>query len=731
DVSPEFAQFEQSGFGGQFLEMYQRQWSAALSQYQFGSLSEEGVVTTWLLGHEADEMGISISDEAVRNYLRAAASDKLRGQDLTRIRKEHGVSESQLFDMLRFELKARHVQILSEPRLLPTPEDFWDLFRRFNVRQELALTAVPVERFVETDKSPSRADLVEFFERYKNVYPSGSEPGFLQPRRVQLAYLEADFESLRNRMFPEPITEDEVRTYYETHRDEYRNPAYTAEPSGTPESEPAVAPPFPSPGPETPAPATGADNAASPETPATPAAPTAPAAPADAPRESPPDAGPAVGGDTDQGQAGLAPPAALVDVALIAQDDPAAPEPGQPADPAPATPPDRPQPADAQEAAPAPGDQPVAVAPTARQLPLPPPLPEDPVTEYLSFGEVRDRILSRLEQERDEQVRQEIERLMRQAERRMNELARAHNSPAGHPDKLSAGQVSERLQEFAGQHDLRYVETALLSYEELGNQSLGQMTDVNAAPFDETPPLVAQIFDSGPDYLYQRIQFRDLATGNQIITWKIQDVESHEPQYTDPGIEEQVLGAWRLAEALPQARERAEALAKLVREHPEQDMEQALAGQTITGAAGGLELTVRTTRPFTWLRQSTAPDPSRLSPATRVELSSVDGVDKPGEAFMATVFNELNDGDVGVATNSDKSVYYVVTVANRSSSSETGRKALFDDLLRAPLFDNQSPYPQILAARQQALGQAWFQRLLQKYEVQWNRPLDERMQSAL
>jgi hypothetical protein len=156
-------------------------------------------------------------------------------------------------------------------------------------------------------------------------------------------------------------------------------------------------------------------------------------------------------------------------------------------------------------------------------------------------------------------------------------------------------------------------------------------------------------------------------------------------------------------------------------------MQQALAGQTITGVEDGLELTVRNTRPFTWLRQSTAPEPGQLG-GTRFEgLSEIDGVENAGTEFMDTVFNELDEGDVGVVPNSDKSVYYVVKVSNRSSSSETGRKILYDELLRAPFFEGRSPYPELLGIQQQQMGMAWVQRLAEKYDVQWNRPPDENL----
>ena len=62
-------------------------------------------------------------------------------------------------------------------------------------------------------------------------------------------------------------------------------------------------------------------------------------------------------------------------------------------------------------------------------------------------------------------------------------------------------------------------------------------------------------------------------------------------------------------------------------------------------------------------------------------------VKNPGRKFMQVVFDELGEGDVGVALNDDASVYYVVKV---TSPRPADREAFKD----APLFSD-SPYAQL------------------------------------
>ncbi|MEZ6071212.1 MAG: SurA N-terminal domain-containing protein [Pirellulales bacterium] len=72
-----------------------------------GSSSEEDVVTTMLLARRAEEMGVVVSNDAVRGFLREITRDQVNSADMRALIGQLGISQGQLFDALRNELAAR------------------------------------------------------------------------------------------------------------------------------------------------------------------------------------------------------------------------------------------------------------------------------------------------------------------------------------------------------------------------------------------------------------------------------------------------------------------------------------------------------------------------------------------------------------------------------------------------------------------------------------------------
>src|SRR5690606_3568527 len=133
-----------------------------------------------------------------------------------------------------------------------------------------------------------------------------------------------------------------------------------------------------------------------------------------------------------------------------------------------------------------------------------------------------------------------------------------------------------------------------------------------------------------------------------------------------------------------------EELAEQVRK-AEQPMPEVLGEKTVTAAENGMQLTTRATESFSWLRTSSAPSSNPFS-MPQPELSTISAVEKAGNDFMKTIFDELDNGEVGVAPNADRSVYYVVQVKNRVPSTPGGEEALRQDFLQSDLFFFFSPY---------------------------------------
>ena len=273
-----------------------RPGSARPQLFQYLGDDKNDAIISELLNREADELGIEITDDAVMNHLKeVAGKDKDGEENLTRqlfddaIRDTSGaqgrVTEEQIFDALRHELRARQAAnlLLGGSRL--TPADVWDLHRKLSVRQTAQVVGIPVNDFVKKDSQPSDSDAQELFEKYKNNYPNTTpppqkleegRPGFYLPRRMRIAYVEPNYEEFEKQIGE--ITEEEILKRYE---EQYKKEMPVPTGDGMSLDMP-VLPSVPQSAPAGDKPAAPADG----ETPATPPAPPASEPSADKPAES-------------------------------------------------------------------------------------------------------------------------------------------------------------------------------------------------------------------------------------------------------------------------------------------------------------------------------------------------------------------------------------------------------------------------------------------------------------
>lgn len=166
-------------------------------QFSYGGSPEQDVVFAFLLRQEAKRMGIRVSDESIGRYINRATSEKLSREKFNEIRKRQNVSQRELYDMLRAELLARAALRQSQPMPQTTPGEYWQMYRKMKVTQQLEAVAIPVADF-ETDLSqPTKSDIKRFFEEHKERFANQEgtgKPGFRQPRRIQVGFFEPDYE---------------------------------------------------------------------------------------------------------------------------------------------------------------------------------------------------------------------------------------------------------------------------------------------------------------------------------------------------------------------------------------------------------------------------------------------------------------------------------------------------------------------------------------------------------
>ena len=204
--------------------------------FGYGRDLEQDVALAHLYGYEADDLDIRVPDEAITNYIHQATQNKLSAQDFREIRNEMRLSEAGLYDILREQLRARRAVELLSPRTMATPEEYWQLYRKLHVRESLDVAAVPVDQFEAQTPEPTETDLVALFEQFKNAFPDprvvDTTPKFGQPRKVRVAYVEADYDTFAQNV-PE-VTDAEIEAFYRTNP----LPEPHAESSGEEESNP-------------------------------------------------------------------------------------------------------------------------------------------------------------------------------------------------------------------------------------------------------------------------------------------------------------------------------------------------------------------------------------------------------------------------------------------------------------------------------------------------------------
>ena len=192
------------------------------------------------------------------------------------------------------------------------------------------------------------------------------------------------------------------------------------------------------------------------------------------------------------------------------------------------------------------------------------------------------------------------------------------------------------------------------------------------------------------------------------------------PKLADDGIQAQVLEAWKTIESRPLAKKRAEELKARVAAAiaDGKTMSDALAKETISGEQEGVIIAVRNAPRFSWMRRSSAATNSFM-PQPPV-MSQVIGVDGAGRDFMKYVFEDLNDGDVGVVSNADFSSYYIVQAINRTPSSEENLTILREQFMQGSYFNFMSPIAPLVRSEHLLENSKWTKRLEEKYDFDWN-----------
>ena len=697
-----------------------------LQSLTFGDNSTRDVVISFLLGAEADKLGIQVSNESVNEYLNGVSEKNVSGREFQKFCNDHKTDQSRLFKAIRYELRARIALSAIQPRLSYSPDQYWQDFEKFHIRHSIETVAVPTDAFVKLVEAPAEGDLIKFFDQYKSSYPSGEFAGFRIPPRKRVAYITTSFEAVEKEVGT--VSEADLKGLYETRKELFYKQIDLLPDQGESgskpqdkDSKPATESKPAAPEPKVDEPksdAPKADPSTSDKKPeAEKAKPADPVKPAETPEkkdEKKPEDKPA-GSDCDD-QAEATQPAKsdakATDAPPIAEDKAA----------------DKKDPA-------------AAKAPVDRKDKLPESKsePESAVKDtpkYKTFEEVRDDLRDVLLRDRTQAlikkkfaaahaaILSEQQAVRDEFAQKVDDAAAKGTAPV---DKAEVPQkILAHAKTYAKQHGLTYTETELVTYQELiesKEHQLGTARD----PFDpdnvRTEPQSApdRIFGGGSALFIPEIA-ESADTKSRFVFWSIEEVDETVPKFEDAGIRERVEAAYRIDKARPMAQKRAAELVKLATEGiaAKKSFAESLGeAVTATGEKDSIELSVISTPPFAWLVQANQGLQANFFSQREFGFGTIPGVDKVHNDFMQSVAG-MAVGELKLIANADKSAYHVVHLKSRSPSEpdDLGYKAIRQQYLSDSQFGFfMSPVSEISRQKLTMVYGSWLGKFMEKYSV--------------
>ena len=204
-------------------DMVKRMKAQGLAR-MLGDTSEEATVDHWLFVRHAQELGMTIDDRTINEFINSVTNNRVTTEQFAGLFKRLQMSEEELFDTLHDELLVQNLRVMFDlSARATTPAQRWDYYQRLNRRVSVEVAPVAVAPLAAEIADPSEEELKAFFEKHKNDYahPESPEPGFRVPRKVAIEYLKADYETFAD---PDAVTDEEIEAYYKENRDRlYQN----------------------------------------------------------------------------------------------------------------------------------------------------------------------------------------------------------------------------------------------------------------------------------------------------------------------------------------------------------------------------------------------------------------------------------------------------------------------------------------------------------------------------
>jgi len=624
----------------------------------FGPATDEAVVNSWLLARYAEFQGVAVSNQTINSFLKEITQNKVSTLDFQTAFKRSGMSEFQFFNAMRDELLALQLQSMFRASLMAaTPAQRWDYFTRVKQRATIEAIAVPAAQYLDRIADPSDDDLKAFFEECKTKYPRPDlpDPGFRVPQKIALQFFKADHDK-----FADTVTDEEIKARYQKDRELYdqleKGSTKDTKDTKKEDAEEKKAPEAKQ----------DADNIKEPEEKKAEEKKPEEAKPEEKkPEEKKPD-----------GASALQQPSPFRLTAL--QDEKPAENPDATAK----------EEKPAEKAEPAVKDEKPVEKPQAgpkdEKAAEPKAGPSDRVKRFVREQIAYDKAKAVFDGLRD----------------RMEKYRSAWSKyeDAVIKGKTAAEPAPLDFEALAKEQGLTAGKTGLIS------QIDAQNSDIGSSLIDGREPAWLIAFTSLSKY---RPEMSRDHQGNYYLFWKTQDEKERVPAFDDKGVRDEVLRTWKTIQARSLAMTEADKLAGEARKS------NTFLKQTF---ADRPDLRVIYPEPFSWMTFGNVPLGSAPSAA---RLSSVPGIDMPGQEFMRAVF-DLQPHQVGTAFNAPKTAAYVVRVTELSPP-EGALWAQFE-------VDDFSKYAPVAQEDQRQIFTAWLDEIKAAVGFKWEKKPGEMME---
>ena len=684
---------------------------------------EKAVVDSLLMAREAEANGIVVSDAVINDFLAIWTGDRVPQADIRgvidQLRERAGVTEQDIFNGLRTLLLGERMQALAlrGTGFASAPPGWrWDAFRRLEQSATVEVVPVIVETLGGEVAEPTTAALEAVYTKYKDDLPraAADTPGFREPARIRYDALVATPDGFVAEA-EKAVTDEQIAKFYEENKDAMYKQVAKPDEAAANGAEPdkagekageKAAPPADESKPEAkPADKAEGPPAAAPEA-GKPAAP-APAAPAPAePEPAPPAGDPKAANGTRAGAIRAVAFRQPGEAVAEAVKEPAK-EATAVADGAPAAPPSATGEKPASDAAAgqtpakpaADAEKPVAGEPAADKEPVakdgdkPAATPETKPEEkpsYEPLDKVRDDIRKRLAREAADKKLGEI---FDKVAGRIATYADDVELALGVGEPVPPAPSVEKL---AAEHGLEAVRSDFVDASDaIAAGGVGTSFQLSfSQPMGVRQVQWADMLFSPDAARWRPVATRDFA-GNRYLSWKTEDRPEFTPAFAD--VRDDVEQVWRLMEARPLAKQRAEKLAT------------AAAGKELTAAIAGQEgMEVTKVGPFTWLTRGTAPFGSAPM------ISQPAGVQMAGGEFMEAVFG-LEPGGTATAFNEPKTICYCIRLVAYEPEEAILQQRFTDD--------SADPRRLAMLADDEVrdVRDRWMAGIEKRYGVEWKR----------